>query len=139
MSEGTPLKPLVLVIDDEMQIRRLLRICLESNGYRYDEAVNGQDGITAAAQHRPDIVVLDLGLPDMDGVTVLKRIREWSQVPVVVLSVRDREDDKIKALDNGADDYVTKPFSTRELIARIRAAVRRVRAPARAEDAPIEI
>jgi two-component system, OmpR family, KDP operon response regulator KdpE len=126
MNEGTPLKPLVLVIDDELQIRRLMRICLETNGYRFQEAVNGQEGISAAAQYRPDVVVLDLGLPDMDGVAVLKRLREWSQVPVVVLSVRDREDDKIKALDNGADDYVTKPFSTGELLARLRVAMRHV-------------
>ena len=124
MSETPALKPTVLVIDDELQIRRLLRVCLEANGYRVSEAANGQEGISEAAQHRPDVVLLDLGLPDMDGVTVLKRLREWSQVPVVVLSVRDREDDKIKALDNGADDYVTKPFGTGELLARLRLAMR---------------
>jgi two-component system KDP operon response regulator KdpE len=123
MSETT-LKAIALVIDDEIQIRRLLRACLEGNGYRVLEAANGQEGITQAAQHPPDIVLLDLGLPDMDGVTVLKRLREWSRVPVVVLSVRDREDDKVAALDNGADDYVTKPFSTAELLARLRAAQR---------------
>jgi two-component system KDP operon response regulator KdpE len=124
MSETPAVKPMVLVIDDELQIRRLLRICLEANGYRVFEAANGQEGISEAAQHRPDIVVLDLGLPDMEGVTVLKRLREWSRVPVVVLSVRDREDDKIRALDNGADDYVTKPFGTGELLARLRVAMR---------------
>jgi two-component system KDP operon response regulator KdpE len=124
MSETPALKPTVLVIDDELQIRRLLRVCLEANGYQVSEAANGQEGISEAAQHRPDVVLLDLGLPDMDGVTVLKRLREWSEVPVVVLSVRDREEDKIKALDNGADDYVTKPFGTGELLARLRLAMR---------------
>jgi two-component system KDP operon response regulator KdpE len=124
MSETTTVKPTVLVIDDELQIRRLLRVCLESNNYRVVEAATGQEGVSAAAQHRPDVVVLDLGLPDMDGVSVLKRLREWSRVPVVVLSVRDREEDKIKALDNGADDYVTKPFSSGELLARVRVAMR---------------
>ncbi|MGO9201767.1 MAG: response regulator [Limisphaerales bacterium] len=124
MSETPAVKPTVLVIDDELQIRRLLRVCLEANGYRVLEAPNGQEGISGAAQQRPDVVLLDLGLPDMDGVSVLKRLREWSQVPVVVLSVRDREEDKIKALDNGADDYVTKPFGAGELLARLRLAMR---------------
>ena len=119
-----PLKPTALVIDDELQIRRLLRVCLEANGYRVLEAATGQEGITEAAQRTPDVVILDLGLPDMDGVAVLKRLREWSKVPVIVLSVRDREDDKIAALDNGADDYVTKPFGTGELLARLRVAER---------------
>jgi len=123
-SEGAALKPNALIIDDEMQIRRLLRVCLEANGYRTSEAASGQEGISQAAQHPPDVVILDLGLPDMDGVAVLKRLREWTQVPVIVLSVRDREDDKIAALDNGADDYVTKPFSTGELLARLRVAQR---------------
>src|SRR5262249_33014234 len=124
MNESPALKPTALIIDDEMQIRRLLRVCLESNGYRTLEAATGQEGISQAAQHPPDIVILDLGLPDMDGVAVLKRLREWTRVPVVVLSVRDREDDKVAALDNGADDYVTKPFSTGELLARLRVAQR---------------
>ncbi len=117
-------KPTVLVVDDEIQIRRLLRVCLEAAGYRVEEAASGQEGITQAAQRPPDVIVLDLGLPDLDGVRVLERIREWSQVPVVVLSVRDREEDKIAALDRGADDYVTKPFGTGELLARLRAALR---------------
>jgi two-component system, OmpR family, KDP operon response regulator KdpE len=124
MSETSSLKPTVLVIDDELQIRRLLKVCLEGNGYRVLEAANGQEGITQAAQYHPDVVLLDLGLPDMDGIAVLKRLREWSQVPVVVLSVREREEDKVAALDNGADDYVTKPFSTGELLARLRVAQR---------------
>jgi len=120
----TPLKPTALVIDDELQMRRLLRVCLEANGYRVAEAATGQDGIAEAAQHPPDVVILDLGLPDMEGFAVLKRLREWSRVPVVVLSVRDREEDKIAALDAGADDYVTKPFSSGELLARLRVAQR---------------
>jgi two-component system KDP operon response regulator KdpE len=117
---------IALVIDDEPQIRRLLRVTLEANGYRVFDAPTGQDGIVQAAQCRPDIILLDLGLPDLDGVTVLKRLREWSRVPVIVLSVRDRENDKIAALDNGADDYVTKPFNTGELLARLRVAQRHV-------------
>jgi two-component system KDP operon response regulator KdpE len=117
-------KPMALVVDDEVQIRRLLRVCLEADGYRVHEAASGKEAITEAAQHKPDVVLLDLGLPDMDGVEVLKRLREWSRVPVLVLSVRDREDDKIAALDHGADDYVTKPFGTGELLARLRVARR---------------
>jgi len=117
-------KTTVLVIDDEVQIRRLLRVSLEAHGYRVFEAATGHGGLTEAAQRHPELVLLDLGLPDMDGVSVLKRLREWSHVPVLVLSVRDREEDKIAALDNGADDYVTKPFSTGELVARLRVAQR---------------
>ena len=124
MNEALAAKPTALVIDDEVQIRRLLRVNLEADGYRVLEAASGQEGITQAAQWRPDVVLLDLGLPDLDGVAVLKRLREWSRVPVVVLSVRDREEDKVAALDNGADDYVTKPFSTAELLARLRASRR---------------
>lgn len=124
MKPANPVKPLVLVIDDEAQIRRLLRVSLEAHDYQVVEAATGQEGILEAAQRRPEVVVLDLGLPDMDGVAVLKRIREWSRVPVVVLSVKDREEDKIAALDHGADDYVTKPFSAGELLARLRVAQR---------------
>ena len=114
-----------LVIDDEVQIRRLLRVALEGAGYDVHEAEAGQLGLQAAALTRPDVVLLDLGLPDMDGLNVLRRLREWSRTPVVALTVRDREDDKVSALDAGADDYVTKPFSTAELLARLRAAQRR--------------
>lgn len=121
---------IVLVIDDEPQIRRLLRVTLEAGGYAVVDAVNGNDGIVQAAQSRPDVIVLDLGLPDMDGVEVLKRIREWSRVPVIILSVRDREHDKIAALDAGADDFVTKPFGSGELLARLRTALRRGQPPA---------
>ncbi len=115
----------VLVIDDEAPIRRLLRLTLEPQGYKVYEAGNGQLGLQEAAARRPDVIVLDLGLPDMDGLAVLKRLREWSQTPVLVLSVRDREPDKVAALDNGADDYLTKPFGTEELLARMRAVQRR--------------
>ena len=113
-----------LVIDDEIQTRRLLRISLEANGYRVFEAVDGKLGLTEAVQRRPDVVMLDLELPDLDGMTVLKRLREWSSVPVIVLSMRDREEDKVAALDHGADDYLTKPFGTGELMARLRVAQR---------------
>lgn len=124
MSTTAGQNPVVLVIDDEIQIRRLLRLTLEANGYKVLEAASGQDGLVEAATRRPDIVVLDLGLPDMDGLSVLKRLREWSSVPVVVLSVRDRDEDKVAALDGGADDYVSKPFSTPELLVRLRVALR---------------
>jgi two-component system, OmpR family, KDP operon response regulator KdpE len=126
MSESVNRSAVALVIDDEPQIRRLLRVTLEANGYQVFDAVNGQDGITQAAQRRPEIILLDLGLPDMDGVNVVKRVREWSRVPIVVLSVRDQENDKVAALDAGADDYVTKPFGSGELLARLRAALRHV-------------
>jgi two-component system, OmpR family, KDP operon response regulator KdpE len=115
-----------LVIDDEPQIRRLLRVTLEGNNYRVFDAATGKEGILQAAQCRPDVILLDLGLPDLDGLEVLKRIREWSRVPVLILSVRDREQDKIAALDHGADDYVTKPFNSGELLARLRAALRHI-------------
>ena len=125
MNEKAPARSsLVLVIDDEIQIRRLLRLTLEGAGYKVFDAATGQDGLTEAAQRRPDVVILDLGLPDMDGLQVLKRLREWSRVPVLVLSVRDGEDDVIAALDHGADDYMTKPFSAGELLARLRTAQR---------------
>jgi len=123
----TSSKPLALIIDDEVQIRRLLRVALESCGYAVCEADRGQNGLAEAALRRPDVIVLDLGLPDLDGVDVLKRLREWSEIPVLILSVRDSEDQKVAALDAGADDYVTKPFSTAELLARLRAAQRRAR------------
>jgi len=115
----------VLVIDDEPQIRRLLRVTLEANGYKVFDAATGNDGIAQAAQCRPAVILLDLGLPDLDGVETLKRIREWSHIPVIILSVRDRENDKIAALDAGADDFVTKPFSSGELLARLRTTLRR--------------
>lgn len=120
-----PRPPVVLVIDDEAQIRRLLRVTLEANGYDVTDTATANEGVVQAAQCRPDVVLLDLGLPDMDGVSALKRLREWSHVPVIILSVRDRENDKIAALDAGADDYVTKPFNAGELLARLRVVLRR--------------
>jgi len=123
-AEITKSAQIALVIDDEPQIRRLLRVTLEANGYRVFDAATGNDGVAQAAQRKPDVVLLDLGLPDLDGLTVLKRIREWSKVPVLILSVRDQEEEKIAALDSGADDYVTKPFNSGELLARLRAALR---------------
>lgn len=122
--EATKPAHVVLVIDDESQIRRLLRVTLEAAGYRVHEATTGQDGLVQTAQRRPDIVLLDLGLPDLDGCEVLRRIREWSRVPIIILSVRDGEEEKVAALDSGADDYVTKPFNSAELMARLRAAMR---------------
>jgi two-component system KDP operon response regulator KdpE len=115
----------VLIVDDEVQIRRLLRVTLEANGYRVLEAANGPDGLAEAAQRNPAVIILDLGLPGMDGLTVLKRLREWSHAPVLVLSVQEGEADKVSALDNGADDYMTKPFSSAELLARLRVVQRR--------------
>src|SRR5690348_8076622 len=112
------------VIDDEPQIRRLLRVTLEANGYRVFDAPTGNEGLVQVAQRKPDVVLLDLGLQDLDGLMVLKRIREWSRVPIIILTVRDQEDEKIAALDSGADDYVTKPFNGGELLARLRAALR---------------
>ncbi len=114
-----------LIVDDEKQIRRLLRLALERADHQVYEAETGQAGLEAIAQRRPDIVLLDLGLPDMEGVKVLRRLREWSDVPVVILSVRDDAEEKVEALDAGADDYVTKPFDTAELLARVRATQRR--------------
>ncbi|HEY1768946.1 MAG TPA: response regulator [Chthoniobacterales bacterium] len=121
------MNPLVLIIDDEKQIRRLLRVALEAENYRVLEAETGQQGLTEIANRKPDAVLLDLGLPDFDGLTILKRLREWSEAPVIVLTVRDDEEEKVAALDAGADDYVTKPFSTPELLARLRAAQRKTR------------
>jgi two-component system KDP operon response regulator KdpE len=117
--------PVALVVEDEEAIRRFLRAGLEGQGYRCIEAVTGGEGIAQAATRSPEIVLLDLGLPDIDGLVVLRTIREWSSVPVIVLTVRGQDRDKIEALDGGADDYVTKPFSMPELLARIRAALRR--------------
>jgi two-component system KDP operon response regulator KdpE len=125
MSTPAPLR--LLIIDDEVQIRRLLRITLESGGYEVREADSGQVGLVETAAVQPDGIILDLGLPDLDGIDVLKRLREVTQVPVLVLTVRDRAEDKIAALDAGADDYLTKPFNGFELLARLRAILRRSR------------
>ena len=121
------MKPVALVIDDEVQIRRLLRVALEGENYQVQEAETGQQGLVEIANRKPAVILLDLGLPDMEGLEVLKRLREWSEAPVLVLSVRDDEAGKVAALDAGAEDYVTKPFSTPELLARLRAAQRKTR------------
>ena len=117
--------PRILVVDDELAIRRFLHTVLSSEEFSLHEAENGHAGLASAAAFRPDVILLDLGLPDLDGIEVIRRIREWSPVPIIVLSVRDRENDKVAALDAGADDYLTKPFGVGELLARIRAALRR--------------
>lgn len=114
----------ILIIDDEAQIRRLLEITLSANGYKIIHSANGKDGLIDAATHHPSLIILDLGLPDMDGQEILKKLREWFYKPVIVLSVRSSEEDIIMALDNGANDYLTKPFRSGELLARIRAAIR---------------
>jgi two-component system, OmpR family, KDP operon response regulator KdpE len=114
----------ILIIDDEVQIRRLLEITISSSGFKVCEATNGKDGIIAAATHHPALIILDLGLPDSDGVEILKKLREWYLKPIIILSVKNSEEDIISALDNGANDYLTKPFRTGELLARIRVALR---------------
>jgi two-component system KDP operon response regulator KdpE len=130
-------KPLVLVIEDEPQIRRFLRASLGAQGYRIVETSKGAEGISLAASHVPDVVLLDLGLPDIDGLEVVKRIREWSPMTILVLSARDQDRDKVAALDLGADDYVTKPFSVQELAARIRVGLRHAATAKGESDAPV--
>jgi two-component system KDP operon response regulator KdpE len=121
--------PRLLIVDDERAIRRFLNTALAAHGYQIFEAANGQEALTAVIQHRPDIVILDLGLPDIEGFEVTRRLREWTDLPIIILSVRGQEADKIAALDAGADDYLVKPFSVGELMARIRAALRRAMRP----------
>jgi two-component system KDP operon response regulator KdpE len=116
----------ILIVDDEPEIRRFLRASLRVNQYEVFEAQNGSEAVAAVIAHHPDLMILDLGLPDKDGVEVCKEIRTWSQMPIIILSVHDRETDKINALDAGADDYLTKPFGVGELLARIRGVMRRV-------------
>ncbi|MFH2142791.1 MAG: response regulator [Bacteroidota bacterium] len=115
---------IILIIDDELQIRRLLEITLTANGYKTIHSVNGKDGLVDAATHHPSLIILDLGLPDKDGQEILKKLREWFYKPVIVLTVRNSEEDIITALDNGANDYLTKPFRSGELLARIRVAIK---------------
>jgi two-component system KDP operon response regulator KdpE len=124
----------VLVVDDETSIRRYLRAALGAQGFIIDEATNGQEAINAVVSYHPDIIILDLGLPDFNGIEVTRRLREWSQTPIIILSVREAENDKIAALDAGADDYLTKPFGTGELLARMRVALRRL---AKESDEPV--
>jgi len=125
MMDCSTMMPKVLVIDDEAQIRRLLRFTLEADGYSVRETDDGRTGIIEAAGYRPDLIILDLGLPDMPGIDVLKRLREWTDVPVIILSVRTGQYDKVSALDSGADDFITKPFDSSELLARLRVLSRR--------------
>lgn len=114
----------ILIIDDERQIRRMLHTSLTGHGYQVVEAANGKEGLVAVAEKHPDVILLDLGLPDLDGLTVTKKIREWSDIPIIILSVREHEEDKVTALDAGADDYLTKPFGMVELLARLRVTLR---------------
>ena len=124
----------VLVIDDEPQIRKLLRVSLSAHGYDVHEAVAGTDGVSQAAVIKPDIIIIDLGLPDADGKEVVRNIREWSDVPIIILTAREQEQEKIDTLDMGADDYITKPFGVGELMARMRVSLRRA---AHSEDEPV--
>jgi two-component system KDP operon response regulator KdpE len=119
----------VLVVDDERAIRRFLQVSLTANGHTIFEASNGQEALEAVLAHRPDVIILDLGLPDLDGIEVIQRLREWTKTPIIVLSVREHETDKIAALDAGADDYLTKPFGVGELLARLRVALRHTAQP----------
>ncbi len=127
----------ILIIEDEPQIRKFLRIALEANGFEVVEAANGRDGIGKSATESPDLVILDLGLPDMDGKNVIARIREWSAVPILILSVRDAEGEKVAALDAGANDYVVKPFGIAELLARVRSLLRTSKAAGGEQNAVI--
>jgi two-component system, OmpR family, KDP operon response regulator KdpE len=129
-------KPLILVVEDEPQMRKFVRIALESHDYRVVEAATGDEGIRRAAEHTPDAILLDLGLPDMDGSKVTERIREWSATPILVISARGQEESKVRALDGGADDYLTKPFGAAELLARLRVALRHA---ARSHEAPTAV
>jgi two-component system, OmpR family, KDP operon response regulator KdpE len=122
--EVTGPEPVVVVVDDEPQIRRFIRATLTSQRYRVHEASTGAEGLVEAGTRQPDVMIVDLGLPDMDGLTFITRLREWSQVPIIVVSARGQETDKVAALDAGADDYLSKPFGTNELLARIRVALR---------------
>ena len=125
MADEPENEPLILIVEDEVQMLRFLRPALQGHGFRVLEARTGEEGLREAATRAPDVVLLDLGLPDLDGIEVTRRLREWTQVPILVISARGREEDKVAALDAGADDYVTKPFGVRELLARLRVALRR--------------
>ena len=131
--------PQILVIEDEAAIRAFLRVSLEASGYRVVEAARGDDGLVHAATHVPDVIVLDLGLPDIDGLAVTRRLREWTTIPIVVLSARGQEKDKVAALDAGADDYLTKPFGVPELLARLRVALRHAARTVSGESAAVEV
>lgn len=119
-------KPIILVVEDDTPIRNLMSTTLKTHGYKYLTAPTGRDAVMLASSHNPDVVFLDLGLPDMDGVEVIRQIRSWSNMPIIVISARSEDEDKITALDAGADDYLTKPFSVEELLARLRVTIRRL-------------
>ena len=129
--------PLVLIVEDDPQLRRFLRTALDAQGYRLVEAETVREALVAATTHNPELILLDIGLPDGDGIDLTRRIREWSRVPVIVISARGREDDKVAALDAGADDYLTKPFGVNELLARIRVSLRHAVAAGASADAPV--
>lgn len=120
-------KPLILIVEDDNAVKNLIVTALETQGYRYHTVANGMQAVLEAATQRPDIMLLDLGLPDMDGVEVIRKVRSWSDLPIIVISARSEDTDKIDALDAGADDYLTKPFSVDELLARLRVTLRRLR------------
>jgi len=132
-------EPAIVLIEDEAEIRRFLRVTLHAKNYRLFEATSGADGLVEVATRQPDVVIVDLGLPDMDGLDVIKKLREWSSVPVIVLSARGGERDKVAALDAGADDYIAKPFGTEELLARVRVALRHAAGGAREADAVFKV
>jgi two-component system, OmpR family, KDP operon response regulator KdpE len=129
-------RPTILIIEDEESIRRFLRVSLAASGYRLVESATGRDGLLQAATAQPDLIILDLGLPDMDGIDLTRQIREWSKVPIIIVSARGKEQDKVVALDAGADDYLTKPFGVGELLARLRVALRH-RATTQTGDEPV--
>jgi len=129
--------PLILVIEDDVQIRRFLRTTLTSNGFRLLEATTAGEGLKQAGLHHPDVILLDLGLPDLDGLDVTRRLREWILTPIIVVSAREQERDKVSALDAGADDYLTKPFGTSELLARIRVALRHALRAMQGDEEPV--
>ena len=130
-------KPLILVVEDDPPVRNLMATTLKAHDYRFISAKNGTEAIMEASTHSPEIVLLDLGLPDMDGTEVIRNIRSWSNMPIIVISARSEDADKIEALDAGADDYLTKPFSVEELLARLRATVRRLSIAAESQDSPV--
>ena len=131
-------KPAILIVEDDKSIRNLITVTLEAEGYPFYAAENAREAILASTSKQPDIVLLDLGLPDMDGVEVIKKIRSWSEMPIIIVSARSDDRDKVEALDAGADDYITKPFSVEELLARVRAVTRRLKALRKAAKSPVE-
>jgi two-component system KDP operon response regulator KdpE len=128
---------LILVVEDDIQIRRFLRTALTSNGYRFIEATSGHEGLSIVSMEHPDLIILDIGLPDIDGLEITRRLREWTHTPIIILSVREKEHDKVEALDAGADDYLTKPVGIQELLARMRTALRHALRAEQGTDDPV--